>query len=123
MGGWRSRLSVISDQFQDNDLKFRLDSDDTFLILAPRWADLGSAWQIGLLALMLVVPLLMILCLYRYELRLVSRLRQVRLGHVQRGRVLVHLLFGLGQRRELLLDRDAVRCRVDPHQWRAGRHA
>ena len=35
--------------------KFRLDSDETFLILAPRWAELGTAWQVGLLAALFVV--------------------------------------------------------------------
>lgn len=54
--------------------KFRLDADDSFLILAPRWSDFGTVWQYTLLALLLAVPLLLILCLYRYELRLVSRL-------------------------------------------------
>ena len=52
-------------------LKFRLHSDDTFLILAPRWADLGLVWQVGLLALFLFVPLGLIVWLYRYELRLI----------------------------------------------------
>ncbi len=53
--------------------KFPLDADDTFLILAPRWADYGTAWQAGLLALSLFVPLALILWLYRHELRLISR--------------------------------------------------
>ena len=53
--------------------KFRLGSDETFLILAPRWADLGAPWQIGLLALLLVVPVGLIVWLYRWELRLVER--------------------------------------------------
>lgn len=54
-------------------LKFPVHSDDTFLIIAPRWADLGTHWQMGLLALLLLVPLGLILWLCRYELRLVSR--------------------------------------------------
>src|SRR5205823_6306358 len=54
-------------------LKFRVHADDTFLILAPRWADLGTYWQMGLLALLLFVPFGLILWLCRYELRLVSR--------------------------------------------------
>src|SRR5438132_642856 len=53
--------------------KLQLDSE-TFLVLAPRWADLGTAWQIVLLAALLVVPLVLILGLYRYELRLIARL-------------------------------------------------
>lgn len=52
--------------------QFRLGSDDAFLILTPCGADLGPAWQIGLLALLLLVPLGLIVCLYRYELRLVA---------------------------------------------------
>lgn len=54
--------------------KFPLDTDDTYLILAPRWADLGAPWQVGLLSLLLLVPLMLILVLGRYELRLISRL-------------------------------------------------
>jgi hypothetical protein len=53
--------------------KYRLDADDTFLIFSPRWADLGETWQMSLLALMLLVPLILILFLCRYELRLISR--------------------------------------------------
>lgn len=53
-------------------LKFPLGPDDTFLILTPRWADLGPAWQNGLLALLFVLPLALIVWLYRYELRLIS---------------------------------------------------
>ena len=53
--------------------KFRLDADDSYLILAPRWSDLESAWQVGLLAMLFVVPLILILSLCRYELRLISR--------------------------------------------------
>src|SRR5437899_2182114 len=59
--------------------KFRLHSDEAFLILAPRWADLGPTWQIGLLALLLAVPLGLVVWLYRYELRLISRLHAVSL--------------------------------------------
>jgi hypothetical protein len=54
-------------------LKIRLDADDTYLIFSPRWADLGAAWQVALLALLLIVPLALILYLCRYELRLISR--------------------------------------------------
>ncbi len=53
-------------------LKLPLGSDDSFLILAPRWANLGPAWQIGLLALLFLVPLCLIVWLYRYELRLIA---------------------------------------------------
>jgi hypothetical protein len=54
--------------------KLPLDGDGAFLILTPRWSDFGAAWQVGLLALTILLPLLLILCLYRYELRLVSPL-------------------------------------------------
>ena len=50
----------------------RLGSDDTFLILAPRWGDHGPTWQVGLLALLFLTPLGLIVWLYRYELRLIS---------------------------------------------------
>lgn len=52
--------------------KLPLDADSTFLILAPRWADLGATWQAALLALVLLAPATLILWLYRYELRLIS---------------------------------------------------
>jgi len=53
--------------------KLRLDADDTYLTFAPRWADLGATWQLALLALLLLVPFALILCLCRYELRLIAR--------------------------------------------------
>ena len=52
-------------------MRFPLGGDDTYLILSPRWADLGPAWQIALFSLLLLVPLGLIAWLYRYELRLV----------------------------------------------------
>src|ERR1019366_73084 len=55
--------------------KFRLGSDDTFLLLAPRGADLGAHAQIGLLALLVLMPLGLTLWLSRYELRLISRVQ------------------------------------------------
>src|ERR1043166_9571464 len=54
--------------------QFRLTPDDSYLVLAPRWADLGSIWQIALLAAVLAAPMVAILCLCRYELRLIPRL-------------------------------------------------
>jgi hypothetical protein len=54
-------------------MRISLNADDTYLMLAPRWADLGLAWQIGLLTLVLVLPVALVVCLYRYELRLVRR--------------------------------------------------
>jgi len=53
-------------------LKLRLGSDESFLILAPRGADLGPVGQIAVIALLLLVPLGLIVWLYRYELRLVA---------------------------------------------------
>ena len=53
-------------------LRIPLGPDDTFLLLAPRGADLGPLWQIGLLVLALLVPVGLIAWLYRYELRLVT---------------------------------------------------
>src|SRR5712671_3938706 len=48
-------------------------SNDSTLLLIPRWGELGTALQVTLLALMAVVPGLLVLWLYRYELRLVRR--------------------------------------------------
>ena len=53
-------------------LKIPLDAEDSFLILAPRWADLGPYWQVGLLAAVFVLPLILLIWLYRYEMRLIS---------------------------------------------------
>ncbi len=53
--------------------KFPLDADSTFLILAPRWADLGTFWQAALLGFAFLIPLSLLLSLYRYELRLIPR--------------------------------------------------
>jgi hypothetical protein len=44
---------------------------DSSLLLIPRWGELGLAMQIALLALMAVIPVLLVLWLYRSELRLV----------------------------------------------------
>jgi hypothetical protein len=41
--------------------------------LSPRWGNLDSAWQIALLALLALIPVALVLWLYRYELRLVRR--------------------------------------------------
>lgn len=45
---------------------------DRYLLLAPRWADLGLAPQVVLVLLAFFVPLALVLWLYRYELRLAS---------------------------------------------------
>ena len=54
-------------------VKFPLAAENAYFILAPRWSDLDVLWQIGLHVLLFFVPLLAILILCRYELRLVSR--------------------------------------------------
>src|SRR5262249_21745798 len=46
---------------------------DNYLLLTPRWEDLGPALQGALLALVYLVPLGLVLWLYRYEMRLVPR--------------------------------------------------
>src|SRR5262245_60369705 len=46
---------------------------DWTLLLTPRWGELESPWQIAGLALLALVPLGLILWLYRYEMRLVRR--------------------------------------------------
>src|SRR5262249_12355503 len=46
---------------------------DDYLLLTPRWEDLGPAAQGVLLALVYLVPLALVLWLYRYEMRLVPR--------------------------------------------------
>jgi hypothetical protein len=43
------------------------------LLLTPQWAGLPPGLRLGLIALVCVVPLLLVLWLYRWELRLVSR--------------------------------------------------
>lgn len=54
-------------------LSFRLGFDDTFLLLAPRGADLGPAGQIALLASLLALPLALVVVLYRSELMRIAR--------------------------------------------------
>jgi hypothetical protein len=46
---------------------------DAALLLIPRWAELGLPLQIALLLLACLVPVGLVLYLYRYELRLVAR--------------------------------------------------
>src|ERR1043166_3883374 len=58
-------------------MRFPLGGDDTYLILSPRWADLGAGWQIALFALLLALPLALIVWLYRYELHLTRRLHAI----------------------------------------------
>ena len=46
---------------------------ESALLLIPRWSELGLPLQITVLALLALVPVLLVLCLYRYELHLVRR--------------------------------------------------
>jgi hypothetical protein len=46
---------------------------DAALLLIPRWGDLAPPAQLALHLLIVLVPLALVLSLYRYELRLVSR--------------------------------------------------
>src|SRR4051812_37026537 len=46
---------------------------DWSLLLSPRWGDMGSAAQVTLLALLGLVPVALVVWLYRYEMRLIRR--------------------------------------------------
>src|SRR5262249_45041756 len=61
-------------------------SEDKFLLLAPRWSGWGEVGQSVVLAALFLVPLLLIVGLYRFELKLVAR----------RPAALLLLLRGLG---------------------------
>jgi hypothetical protein len=50
-----------------------LPSRDAALLLIPRWGELASPLQVTLLLLVCLVPLALVVWLYRYELRLVAR--------------------------------------------------
>jgi hypothetical protein len=53
--------------------RIQLPSEKTSLLLTPQWQGLAPALQWGLILLVSLVPLALILFLYRYELRLVHR--------------------------------------------------
>ena len=53
--------------------RIALPFDDSFLLLAPRCSGWGDVGQVVALATLLLAPLLLICCLYRYELKLVTR--------------------------------------------------
>src|SRR5688572_5128994 len=55
--------------------RFLLGSDDTFLTVAPRWADVGPVAQVALIAFLLMLPVALIVWLYRYECRLITGLQ------------------------------------------------
>src|SRR3989442_1003081 len=50
-------------------IRIPLPEQDTALLLAPRWGELGLPGQL-LLLLLLVVPMVLAVWLYRYEMRL-----------------------------------------------------
>jgi hypothetical protein len=52
--------------------RIALPGTDASLLLSPRWADLSTFWQATLLGLILGVPLILVVMLYRYELRLIK---------------------------------------------------
>ena len=54
-------------------IRIPLPSDDTYLLLLPRFGDLTPGWQGIFLGALLLVPLGLIVWLYRYELKLISR--------------------------------------------------
>lgn len=53
--------------------RIALPIEDSFLLLAPRWSGWGELGQTAALAGLLLVPLVLILALYRYEMKLVPR--------------------------------------------------
>jgi hypothetical protein len=54
-------------------MQIPLGHDDTFVLISPRWSELGLAWQVGVLIATLLVPALLIAWLYRTELRVLAR--------------------------------------------------
>jgi len=68
---------------------------DASLLLSPRWGELSTFWQWTLLGLIVAVPLLLVVILYRYELRLIKPAAAVLLLGL-RLVVLVLILFLLG---------------------------
>jgi len=53
--------------------RIALASEDSFLLLAPRWSGWGDVGQAVALAGLLLVPLVLIIALYRYEMKLIAR--------------------------------------------------
>jgi hypothetical protein len=72
-----------------------LPGTDASLIFSPRWADLSPFWQVAVPALIVGVPLLLVVLLYRYELRLIKPAAAVLLLGL-RLVVLLLILFLLG---------------------------
>ena len=53
--------------------RIALASEDSFLFLAPRWSGWGEFGQVAALAALLLAPLVLIVGLYRYEMKLIAR--------------------------------------------------
>src|SRR5262245_38750890 len=53
--------------------RIALASEDSFLLLAPRWSGWGDVDQAVALAGLLLVPLVLIIALYSYEMKLIAR--------------------------------------------------
>ncbi|MCS7047547.1 MAG: VWA domain-containing protein, partial [Gemmataceae bacterium] len=77
-------------------LRIPLHADDMVLTLAPPWPGWGLAAQVAVLAVMGLLPLALIVGLYRYELRLVARLTaSLLLGLRSCGLLILWVLAGL----------------------------
>src|SRR5258708_21545447 len=68
---------------------------DYRLLFSPRWSELPSAVQVILLLVLCVVPAVLMVSLYRYELKLVRRATALGLLALRLG-ALSFLLFILG---------------------------
>src|SRR6516165_3855470 len=53
-------------------IRIPLPEKDGAILLVPRWGELGAPAQIVLLAILLLAPIILVVWLYRNELRLVS---------------------------------------------------
>src|SRR5205807_7189113 len=74
-------------------MRFSLGADETYLILSPRWTDLGLGWQVALIAFLLLLPAGLVVWLYRYELMLIRRFHA--LGLLGLRLLLLLLLWGV----------------------------
>src|SRR5690242_19346049 len=72
--------------------RIRVPFTDTDLLLSPRWGELSGPAQVGLLSLCLLVPLALVLWLYRYVLRLVRPLTPLALLALRLAVILTLLL-------------------------------
>src|SRR5207244_1324223 len=58
---------------------------DWTVLLSPRWSELDSAGQIALLTVLALVPIALVLWLYRYDLRLARALKSRAEGGLPTG--------------------------------------